>query len=179
MRLKRKQLQYSTNTQTINKVVNSTEKLKIFFQMFFFSFFLPRDLATARNGISSMCVDLLTIPRCPTFGRFQTTRGTPLLQTTFPPLWWMRRLSSTDSGLWSRVRGFGVQTCGLSGCCTPRTMAESPTWPMKIFPRRMNAMLAVVPAVLGRPDAVFGQFSVKKIKIWINNCSAGIHFVSS
>ena len=31
---------------------------------------------------------------------------------------------------------------------------------MKILPRRMNAMLAVVPAVLGRPDAVFGQFSV-------------------
>ena len=29
MRLKRKQLQYSTNTQTINKAVNSTEELKI------------------------------------------------------------------------------------------------------------------------------------------------------
>ncbi len=108
-----------------------------------------------------MCVDLRTIPRWPTFGRFQTTRGTPLLHTTFPPLCWIRRLSSRDSGLWSRVNGFGVQTCGFSGCWTPRTIAESPTWPIKILPRRINAILAVVPAVLGRPDAVLGQFSVK------------------
>lgn len=36
---------------------------------------------------------------------------------------------------------------------------ESPTWPIKIFPRLINAMLAVVPAVLGNPEAVLGHFS--------------------
>lgn len=43
----------------------------------------------------------------------------------------------------------------------PKIIPESPTWPMKIFPRRMNAMLAVVPAVLGKPEAVRGHFSTK------------------
>lgn len=40
-------------------------------------------------------------------------------------------------------------------------MAESPTCPMYILPRRMNATLAVVPAVLGRPVTVLGHFSEK------------------
>lgn len=33
---------------------------------------------------------------------------------------------------------------------------------MYILPRLMKATLAVVPAVLGKPDAVFGHFSVVK-----------------
>ena len=33
---------------------------------------------------------------------------------------------------------------------------------MNIFPLLMKAMLAVVPAVLGKPLAVFGHFSEKK-----------------
>ena len=41
---------------------------------------------------------------------------------------------------------------------------------MYIFPLRINAMLAVVPAVDGRPDAVLGHLSVHKI-ILIN-----VHF---
>lgn len=39
-------------------------------------------------------------------------------------------------------------------------MPESPTCPVYIFPCRTNAILAVVPAVLGSPEAVFGHSSV-------------------
>ncbi len=38
---------------------------------------------------------------------------------------------------------------------------------MYILPRRMKAMLAVVPAVLGRPLAVFGHFSKHEEKILV------------
>lgn len=117
----------------------------------------PSDRATARKGISSMCVDLLTGPLCPIFGLFHTTRGTPDLLITFPPHSIIRLLSSMDSGLWSLVRGSLRHISGLFGSCVPRTMAESPTCPMKILPRRMKAMEAVVPAVLGSPLGVFGQ----------------------
>ena len=60
---------------------------------------------------------VLTGPLCPILGLFQTTRGTPLLQTTFPPLCVMRVLSSTLSGLWSRVSGQGVQGAERSEPC--------------------------------------------------------------
>lgn len=44
----------------------------------------------------------------------------------------------------------------------PRIILESPTWPVYNLPLRINAILAVVPAVLGRPEEVFGQVSVNK-----------------
>ena len=44
--------------------------------------------------------------------------------------------------------------------CFPITTAESPTWPMYILLLRMITTLAVVPAVLGRPAAVWGHESV-------------------
>ena len=66
-----------------------------------------------------------------------------------------------DSGLWSLVSGSARQMSGLSGSWLPSMMALSPTCPMKILPRRMKAMLAVVPAVLGSPLAVRGHFSAQ------------------
>ena len=65
---------------------------------------LPRLLATARNGISSMGVDLRTGPWCPLRGRFQTTLGTPDLFTTFPPQDMILFFSAALSGLWSHVK---------------------------------------------------------------------------
>ena len=47
-------------------------------------------------------------------------------------------------------------------------IAESPTCPMNIFPLLMKAMLAVVPAVLGKPLAVFGHFSEKSLSLSIH-----------
>ena len=49
----------------------------------------------------------------------------------------------------------------------PRTIPESPTWPVKIFPLLIKAMLAVVPEVLGNPDMVLGHVSMKSCKFWI------------
>ena len=60
---------------------------------------LPKDLATAKNGISSIRVERLTGPLCPIFGRFHTTLGTPDLLTTFPPHLRILADSSGDSGL--------------------------------------------------------------------------------
>lgn len=39
-------------------------------------------------------------------------------------------------------------------------MPESPTCPVNILPCRTKAILAVVPAVLGRPEAVLGHLSI-------------------
>ena len=65
----------------------------------------PNDLATARNGISSIDVDLLTGPWWPDLGLFHTTLGTPDLLITFPPQLIILLFSATHSGLWSVVRG--------------------------------------------------------------------------
>jgi len=46
---------------------------------------------------------------------------------------------------------------GLLGSLSPKTIPESPTWPMKSLPRFMKQIDAVVPAVEGRPDAVLRQ----------------------
>ena len=56
---------------------------------YYFQNNVPSDRATARNGISSISVERRTGPLWPIFGRFQTTRGTPLLHTTLPPLLWI------------------------------------------------------------------------------------------
>lgn len=44
----------------------------------------------------------------------------------------------------------------------PRTIAESPTWPIYNFEFLMIHILAVVPAVLGSPLAVLGHLSEKQ-----------------
>jgi hypothetical protein len=78
------------------------------------------------------------------FCLFQTTRWTPALQRTFPPLSRIRFNSSGSSGLWSRVRRLGNHVL-YNVSPSPITIAESPTWPMyNLFPRT-NTTLAVQP----------------------------------
>ena len=43
-------------------------------------------------------------------------------------------------------------------------MPESPTWPTYALDFLMKRTVAVEPEVLGKPDGVFGQFAIKKIK---------------
>ena len=61
----------------------------------------PKERATARKGILSICVLRLTGPLWLTLGLLHTTRCTPALATTEPPLLSMRSFSSGLSGLWS------------------------------------------------------------------------------
>ena len=65
---------------------------------------IPRDLATARNGILSICVLRRIGPLWSFLGLFHTTRCTPDLATTCPPLNWILWSSAGSSGLWSFVK---------------------------------------------------------------------------
>lgn len=62
---------------------------------------IPKLLATAKNGILSIGVLLLTGPLLLILGRFHTTLWTPALATTWPPTLSILLISSGLSGLWS------------------------------------------------------------------------------